>query len=198
MPMMVTAQNLFGALLVACSFVVSTDVSGQIQFGAIAGVAYNIPKYEGDRGTLSPDLYGDAVGGYAGLRLQYGFTTRFSIASEASYQVLPYKNKFLTGQLYPGYITLSVLPTYAIFSKVSIEVGVGSGLTVVSRFEDQNDNDPLILGLLGVRIPMGKWGLCARYYHFLQPLHRQTTVRGETTFGSHGIQIGATYDFFKR
>ena len=66
--MMVTAQNLFGALLVACSFVVSTDVSGQIQFGAIAGVAYNIPKYEGDRGTLSPDLYGDAVGGFAPIK----------------------------------------------------------------------------------------------------------------------------------
>jgi hypothetical protein len=196
--MRVTAQNLFSTLLVACSFVVSTNVSGQVKFGAIAGFAYNIPKYEIDQGTQSPDLYGAAIGGYAGLRLQYDFTTRFSIASEVSYQVLPYTNKFLTGQLYPGYITLSVLPTYAVFSKVSIEAGVGSGLTVISRFDDKNNNDPLILGSLGVRIPLGKWGLCARYYHFLRPLYQQTTIRGESTFSSHGIQVGATYDFFKR
>jgi hypothetical protein len=93
---------------------------------------------------------------------------------------------------------LSVLPTYAVFSKVSIEAGVGSGLTVISRFDDKNNNDPLILGSLGVRIPLGKWGLCARYYHFLRPLYQQTTIRGESTFSSHGIQVGATYDFFKR
>jgi hypothetical protein len=198
MPMRVTTKkNLFSTLLVACSFVVSTNVSGQIQFGAIAGLAYNIPKYEVDQGTQSPNLYGAAIGGYAGLRLQYGFTSRFSIASEVCYQTLPYTNKFLTGQFYPGYLTLSVLPTYAVFPKLSIEAGVGSGLTVVSRFEDKNDNDPLILGSLGVRVPIGKWGLCARYYHFLRPLHRQT-IRGETTFSSHGIQLGATYNFFER
>jgi len=194
--MRVTAQNLFSTLLVACSLVVSTNVSGQVQFGAIAGFAYNIPKHENDQGNQSPNLWGAAIGGYAGLRLQYGFTSRFSIASEVCYQTLPFTNKFLTGQLYPGYLTLSVLPTYAVFPKVSIEAGVGSGLTVVSRFP--HDNDPLILGSLGVRIPLGKWGICARYYHFLRPLYRETTVRSETKFSSHGIQVGATYDFFKR
>jgi opacity protein-like surface antigen len=198
MPMNSITNIFRRTLFFTCSLVVATDTFGQIKLGAITGVAHNIPRFESDQDTQSPDLYGAATGGYAGLRLQYGFTTRFSIASEMCYQTLPYTNKFVTGQFYPGYLTLSVLPTYATFSKVSIEAGAGTGLTAVSRFEDENDNDPLILGTLGVRFPLGKWGLCARYFHFLRPLHRQTTVRGETTFSSHGIQIGATYDFFKR
>jgi hypothetical protein len=193
-----TANILLRTLLLACAIVVTTDTFGQLQIGAAAGIAYNIPIYEGEQGTQSPNLYGNAVGGYAGLRLQYGIATRFSVASEVCYQVLPYKNKFVTGQFYPGYITLSVLPTYAVFPKASIEAGIGSGLTVVSRFEDKNDNDPLFFGSLGFRIPLNQWGICVRYYHFLRPLHRQITVRGETTFGSHGIQVGATHVFFNR
>jgi opacity protein-like surface antigen len=191
-------KMLFKTLFFTCSIIVSTDTFAQIQIGAAAGIAYNIPIYEGDQGNLSPNLYGDAFGGYAGFRLQYGFSTRFSVASEVCYQVLPYTNKFVSGQFYPGFITLSILPTYAVLPKASIEAGIGSGFTVVSRFENGNNNDPLLLGALGLRIPLGKWGISARYYHFLKPLYRQTTIRGETRFSSHGIMVGATYDFFKR
>lgn len=181
-----------------CSCIVAGDAFGQFQFGAIAGASCNMPIHENDQGTQSPDLYGNAIGGYAGARFQYGLTKRFSVASELSYQILPYTNKFVTGQFYPGYITLSVLPSYALLPKVNLEGGIGTGITVVSRFEDKKNNDPLVLGSLGLRIPLGNWGISLRYYRFLRPLYQQVTGRNESTFSSQGIQIGAIYELLRR
>ena len=196
--MKVTSNVLIRTAFLIWSCIVTGDAFGQFQFGAIAGASYNIPIHENDQGTQSPDLYGDAIGGYAGARFNYGLTKRFSIASELSYQVLPYTNKFVTGQFYPGYITLSVLPSYALLPKVSLEGGIGTGITVVSRFEDKKNNDPLILGSLGLRIPLGDWGISLRYYRFLRPLYQQVTGRNVSTFSSQGIQVGATFDLFRR
>lgn len=63
-------------LLLAASVAVSTAASGQLQVGAVAGTALNIPVYKSDDGNQSPDLYGKAVGGYAGFRVQYDFSGR--------------------------------------------------------------------------------------------------------------------------
>lgn len=184
--------------LLAATVLVSTAASGQLRIGAVAGTALNIPVYKSDDGNQSPDLYGKAVGGYAGFRLQYDFTPRFSLAGEACYQVLPYTVKYLTGQLYPGYATLSVLPAYAVSPKVHVEAGIGSGFTVVSRFGDKVNNDPLLLTTLGLRFPLGRWGLSVRYYDFLRPVNRETTDRGTTTVSNRGVQVGVTYDLFRR
>ena len=196
--MKVTSNVLIRTAFLIWSCIVTGDAFGQFQFGAIAGASYNIPIHENDQGTQSPDLYGDAIGGYAGARFNYGLTKRFSVASELSYQILPYTNKFVTGQFYPGYITLSVLPSYALLPKVSLEGGIATGITVVSRFEDKKNNDPLVLGSLGLRIPLGNWGISLRYYRFLRPLYQQVTGRNESTFSSQGIQIGAIYELLRR
>ncbi len=180
--------------LLISSFVVTTNAWGQLRLGICGGLAFNSPIYKDGQGTQSQSLYGNAVGGYAGFRLQYHLNRRFSMTSEVSIQVLPYTNKFITGQFYPNYLTLSVLPAYAISTKAIIEAGVGSGLTLASNFENRNNNDPLLLCVLGVRIPFDRWGISLRYYRFIRPLHKQSTIRSETTFSSHGIQIGATYD----
>lgn len=184
--------------LLAASVAISTTASGQLRIGAVAGTALNVPVHKSDDGNQSPDLYGKAVGGYAGLRLQYDITPRFSLAGEACYQVLPYTIKYFTGQLYPGYATLSILPACAVSSKVHIEASIGSGFTVVSRFGEKINNDPLLLTSLGLRFPLGKWGLSVRYYDFLRPVNRETTDRGTTTVSNRGIQVGFTYDLFRR
>lgn len=177
----------------------SASVFAQISISAVGGIAYNMPLYEVKSGNnTSPDLYGNAVGGYIGTRLYYEITPRFGASVELAYQVLPYTIKYVTGQLYPGYGTISVAPYFAVHPKLQVEAGLGTGLTVVSRFANQQDNDPLFFSTLGLRIPLGRWEISMRYYRFLRPLYLEETDRNSTTFGSHGVQIGTAYTFFRQ
>jgi hypothetical protein len=190
-----TPNALFSAILAYLCFYTSV-VFGQIQIGSVAGFTYNIPRYTASQGTLPANLFGNAIGGYEGLRLQYGVTKRFYLASELTYQVFPYKNRYFAGQFHPGYITWSVIPSFVLRKKMILEIGLGTGLTIVNRLEETKKNDPLLFSALGWRVPLGKWGLTLRYYRFLRPQYRLINGITALNFGSHGFQWGISYDLF--
>jgi hypothetical protein len=186
---------LFSAFLAYACFYTSA-VFGQIRVGSVAGFTYNIPRYTSSQGILPDNLFGNAIGGYEGIRLQYGVTKRFYLASELTYQVFPYKNRYFAGQFHPAYITWSVLPTFVLRKRFMLETDLGTGLTIVNRQEESKKNDPLFFGALGWRVPLGKWGITLRYYRFFRPQYRLINGITAVNFGSHGFQLGLSYDLF--
>jgi hypothetical protein len=116
------------------------------------------------------------------------------MTAEMTCFVNAYTIKYVTGTYYPQYLMLNILPSYRLTDRFAIEGGIGTGLTTVSDYG--NANDPLFTGWLGGVYSLGKWGVLLRYYRFLRPIDRLETVRGTRTFGSHGLQLGATYRLF--
>jgi hypothetical protein len=113
--------------------------------------------------------------------------------------MLPYSIKYETGGFYPSYLTASLAPVYKISSWLKAEAGIGSGLTLSSRFENKGNNDPLLHYFIGGRIPVKNFEFNVRYYSFFKPLYIQEATpaadRPTTKFYDHGVQVGLTYFF---
>lgn len=169
---------------------------GQFHLSGVGGGAYNFANFLRENGTHSPNTYGNAAGGFVGVRSGFCPSKRFALEAELSYHVLPYTIKFYTGQFNQSFLTIGVFPSYALIRKIRLEMGISTGLTVVNRFVDKND--PIFLTSLGILFPINeRWGIISRYYTFLKPLYIEEDATGsKSKFSSHGIQLGVKFRLF--
>jgi hypothetical protein len=190
-------KTCFRATALYLMFFCPFAATAQFRLGVSAGTTYNALIRKDSKPNQSPDLYGSRPGFTLGIVGRYALNERLSLSSELSWQVLPYTNKYETGAFYPSYLTASLAPVYKISPWLKAEGGIGSGLTLSSRFE--HPNDPLLFSFLGFRVPVKNWEFNVRYYRFLKPVSIQDTPiggeRSSTRFYDHGIQLGLTYFF---
>jgi len=174
-------------------FLVSTPMLGQIKGGGMAGFALNVPAYSSVDNPALSSVYATALGGYVGFRAQYDLNTRFALSNELTYQVLPYWNGVVEKVLYPSYLCYNILTSYAVWPKLILEAGLGTGITTVSKWGRRENNDPLFVSSFGARVPVGNWDISVRYYNFIRPLIWKRTGSDEITFRGQGVQVGVAY-----
>ncbi len=172
-------------------------IHAQIQYGLSAGIAGNTLFFHDDAGNEPVDLYGLAVGFTTGWRLKWNLTNRFKLGAELNFQMLPYTIKYMTGNFRPAYATVAAVPSFSLLPWIEVEGGVATGVTLISSFTNKSNNDPLLTGLIGLRLPCKNWEFNVRYYRSLRPLFAEQTIRSQRKYYGQGLQSGVTYYLFR-